>query len=316
MSNTLPKLDFTILLYNGFPFHHEMTGCILDFSAKYNINVSIVLKYIDTSWLDVYRSKYEFNVLESLPSDLDQYLFVMLLTDDDYSFPEYRINENVVCIDHYYVNRRGSIRYHLPVIPFKDNENIGLYIFPVFNYIDYNTKMNTLNLQKKPVISIIGSSGMPSDLNQLYMIENLDEFNIFIINRKIPQLFARKLPNVYLCENISAVHMFEILVSSTYVLFIHNNTPFSTAQMDNKCMTGCMPISFSTGCKLIIPKELNRLLKLNSSIEYSSGSKLILDKTPSLVDVFNERDCLASIRDKSILDLDHMKPYLEFKAAF
>lgn len=314
MSNALPKSNFTILLYNGFPFHHEMTGCILDFSAKYNINVSIVLTDIDTSWLDVYRSKYEFTVLETLPSDLSPYLFVMLLTDDDYSFPEYRINENVVCIDHYYVNRRRAIKCHLPVIPFKDNENIGLYIFPVFNYIDYNTKMNIINMQKKPVISIIGN-GMPTDLNQLSIIENLDEFNIFIINRTIPQSFARKLPNVYLCENISAVHMFEILVSSTYVLYIHKDTPFSTAQMDNKCMTGCMPISFSTGCKLIIPKELNRLLKLNSTIEYSSGSKLILDKTPSFVDVFDERERLATIRDKSILELDHMKPYLESKAA-
>jgi hypothetical protein len=174
--------------------------------------------------------------------------------------------------------------------------------------------MNIINMQKKPVISIIGN-GMPTDLNQLSIIENLDEFNIFIINRTIPQSFARKLPNVYLCENISAVHMFEILVSSTYVLYIHKDTPFSTAQMDNKCMTGCMPISFSTGCKLIIPKELNRLLKLNSTIEYSSGSKLILDKTPSFVDVFDERERLATIRDKSILELDHMKPYLESKAA-
>ena len=90
---TIPIKHNTILVYNGLSHHYEMIGFILDFAAKYDIAVSLVFTHEDEySWIDFYKSKYKFNILDSLPlqSELDHYLFVLLLTDDDLSFPEDR----------------------------------------------------------------------------------------------------------------------------------------------------------------------------------------------------------------------------------
>ena len=127
----IPIKKKEILIYNGFPFHYEMIGFMLDFCSCYNIDVSIVLKSIDISWIKLYKSKYNFNVLESLPAELDTYLFVLILADDDISFPESIINKNIVCLDHCYKNRKDLIKYYMPIMPFKNNEKI--YTFPVFN---------------------------------------------------------------------------------------------------------------------------------------------------------------------------------------
>jgi len=296
-----------ILVYNGFPFHYEMIGFILDFSNKHNIDVDLVIKYQDNSWIDLYRTKYNFNVLESLPTDLDHYLFVLLLTDDDMSFSNNLINENIVCIDHYYKNRRENIKYHIPILPFE--ENIKLYALPIFEYINYEDKINILNKRGRPVISFIGNSTIPSTIDSLSFILNLADFDIYIINRNLPQNYIN-LPNVFLFENISATQLFRLLTESTYICYLPNNTENADRQKKCQAISGSMPISFTTGCKLILPKDMNRFLKLKSIIEYSCEDKLILDKKPSLIEIFNERERLLTIRDNSIFNLKHMEMFL------
>ena len=84
-------------------------------------------------------------------------------------------------------------------------------------------------------------------------------------------------------------------------------------QKNCQSISASFPISFTTGCKLIIPEYINKFLKLNSIIEYSSKNKLILDKKPSLIETFNEREKLINIRDNSIFNLKHMKMFMEYK---
>jgi lipopolysaccharide biosynthesis glycosyltransferase len=299
-----------ILVYNGFPFHYEMIGFILDFSKKYNIEIDLVLTHFDNYWIDLYKTKYIFNVLNTLPSDLEHYLFVLLLTDDDKSFPDNIITENVVCIDHYYKNRREKIKHHIPIAPFK--EDIYLYALPIFEYINYEDKINFLNKNSRPIISFLGSSTMPYDNKSLSIIDNINDFDLYIINRNIPENYIN-LPNIFLFENIPATELFEILTRSTYICYIPNNTLNGQMQNDYKSISACIPISFTTGCKLILPKNINKFLKLKSIIEYSHETKLILNKTPSFIETFNERKKLLNIRDDSIFDLKHMKMFLECK---
>jgi len=310
----IPIKHNTILVYNGLSHHYEMIGFILDFAAKFNIDVTIVLTQEDEySWIDFYKSKYKFNILKSLPlqSELDHYLFVLLLTDDDVSFPEDYINKNTVCIHHTYKNRRKTIKYHLPIAPFE--ENIGLYSFPVFNYIDYDSKINILKTKNRPIISLIGFSRIPENIDILSMIDNLNDFDIYIINRSIPENLHDILPNACFFEQVSTSYMFELLVASTYVLYFPNNSDNVILQKNLKSISASFSLSFTTGCKLILPKEMNKFLKLTSIIEYSYGSKLKLDKTPLLLDTFNERERLVVMRDKSILDLEHMQMYFKCK---
>ena len=294
-----------ILVYNGFPFHYEMFGFILDFCNKYNIDVTIINKINDNSWLDVYRAKYKFNSLETLPpyDELNYYLFVLLLTDDDISFPDSYITRNVVCIDHMNKNRRPLIEYHIPIAPFNDIDNT--YAFPIFEYINYETKIESIKKNNRPIITFLGNSSIPhylSDINAY--ISNISDFDIYIINRTINNTI--NLPNIYLFENISAMEMFKLLTSTNYICYIPNNTHNSINQMQNLAISACLPLSFSTGCKLIIPKEINKFLKLKSAIEYTANCIFHLDTNPELIEIFKERENLINIRDAAIFNLEHI----------
>jgi len=309
---TIPIKYNKILVYSGVPFHYDVIGFILEFSKKYKIEVDLVLKYPDYLWIDFFKAQYIFNVFESLPCNINHYLFVMLLTDNDESFPDNLINGNIVCIDHYYKNRRPLIKHHIPIAPF--GENINSYALPVFEYINYHDKVKLLTQKRRPVISFVGTTTSIEDIDSLSIIDNISDFDIYIIDKYIPNKHSLNLPNTFFFEGIPAKKMFELLSESTYMCYIPNLTLLN-AHLQKNCqiVTSSIFTSFTTGCKLILPKEMNKFLKLNSIIEYSSTDKLILDKTPSLIETFNEREKLINIRDESIFDLKHMKMFLEWR---
>ena len=298
----LDKKNKKILVYNGFSFHYEMIGFILDFSNKYNIDITRVNKIMNYEWFELYIKKYKFKYLNILPSieELNDYLIILLLTDCDMSFPNSLINNKTVCIDHYYKNIRPEINYHIPIIPF--NENISNYALPIFEYIDYKTKIKILSKNKRPIITFVGDSTISDNISSLSIINNLHEFDIYIINRRIRNKNI-KLPNIYFFENIPATKMFELFISSNYICFISNDSIKAMLHYNCQSMTAAMPISFSTGCKLIIPKNMNKYLKLNSIVEYSPETPFSLDKNPSLLKTFEERNRLLSIRDNSIFTI-------------
>jgi len=307
-------LPIKILAYNGYPFHYEMCGFILEFCSKNNIEIDLYLKHMDESWIELYRKKYVFNVVDVLPCNLQDYLFVLLLTDDDTSISENMISENVVCIDHYYKNRRPLIKHHIPIAPFQ--EDIKLYSFPVFEYINYEDKIKLLSNKQRPIITFLGFSTIPYDNNTiLSLIDNTSDFDIYIINKQLHEYYKYyvNLPNIFIFENIPATKLYELLTESTYICYIPNGSINCDMQRQCHTITSSMFVSFTTGNKLIIPKDLNKFLKLSSIVEYSYGDKLILDKTPSLIETFNEREKLIHIRDNSILNLDHMKMLFESK---
>jgi hypothetical protein len=107
--------------------------------------------------------------------------------------------------------------------------------------------------------------------------------------------------------------MFDLLAKTTYMCYIPNKYILTILKNANQIITSNTHISFTTGCKLILPKFLNERLKLQSIIEYSNGDKLLLDKNPSLIDTFDERERLLTMRDETILNIKHMKLFLEYK---
>ena len=303
-----------ILIVNGFNFHYEVYGFILEFCNKYNIEATILCIGQHDEWNSIYKEKYKFNIL-TLPADIDinTYLFVLLITDDDSIINDNIINNNVVCIDHYYKNRRPSIKYHIPIISFNDYMN--KYILPVYEYIDYNTKIELLSKNKRPIISFVGSSTLPYCKDTLYKtINNIDDFDIYIISREIPKTTEfeelSKLPNVYVFEKISTKKLFKYLLSSNYMCYIPNKyNQNSIDQYNNIAMTSSLPISFTCGCKLIYPSYLNKVLQLTSIVSYDEDSSITLDIKPSIIATFQERDRLIELRDKVIFNLDHMDIY-------
>jgi hypothetical protein len=290
-----------ILIYNGFPFHYEMIGCMLEYCKKNDIHATLVNKCENEEWLHLYKQKFSFTDLSELPC-LDVFNLIVLLTDDDMTFPDSFITYRTVCIDHYYLNRRPSISHHLPISPFY--EGITQYVFPVFSYISYEEK---LTLVQRPILTFLGDATLPPNRETFKRIENIEDFDIYIINRSIGWKDYRGMENVYLFENIGAREMFSLLSKTTYLCYIPNSCKNAGEQSKNRSISACFPLSFTTGCILVFPETINTFLRLESPITYTSSIRL--ETKPCFKKTFEERERLLSIADTTInstLDKDSL----------
>ena len=281
-----------------------MIGFMLEFGKKYNIEIKVINLSHSEDWILLYREKYDFIYDDKLPSkdELKSFLFVLVLTDGDDKFSYNLIDDDTICVDHFYKSYSNIIKYHIPITIF-DDRSIG-YTLPSFNYISYEDKVSLLLKNEKPIITILGNSSYPHDFLKLQLlIKNIDEFDIQIINRKIYEV--PKIKNVKTFENINPKLMFELLSISTYLLFVPNFTIGAIEQMNLQRITASLPLSFTTGCKLIMPSKMNQNLRLKSIITYNND-QIELDLNPSLIDTFEERNIIIENSNRTILNLPHM----------
>lgn len=274
-----------ILLYNGFNFHHEMVGFMLDFALAHDIKITLVSVY-ENSWILLYKKKYDFVVLDKLPDVT--YDFTILLTEYDFSFPKHLITDKVVGIKHF-IRSHQVLPHYFNIAPFLENDT---YTFPVFKSIEYETKMEKM----KPIITFIGQHSPREE--ELTLITNLDEFDVYVLGKNIPTYTK---PNIHAIKNIPAEDMFEILFQTAYIGLLLDDNYLSVEKLNCQAISGSLPLSFTTGCKMIMPKATNKWLKLTSVIAYDGP--FCLKKDPCLRDTFLERDRLIKLRDESILDI-------------
>jgi hypothetical protein len=212
---------------------------------------------------------------------------VILLTEYDFSFPDHLVTDTVIGIKHFHLKHR-ILPHYFNIAPFGENDT---YTFPVFKYIDYETKIT----KTRPVITFIGKHSPPEE--DLSMITNIDEFDVYILGKNIHD-YTRS--NICAIKNISTENMFGILVESTYVCLMLRDDYLAQEKLNCQAISGSLPLSFTTGCKMVMPKATNRFLKLRSVIEYEGPFSL--EKNPCLRDTFLERDELIKQRDASIWD--------------
>ncbi|NBX49393.1 hypothetical protein EBT25_05480 [bacterium] len=111
-----------IAIYNGFPFHYEVIGHILEYckSREYKVTVYSVTNN-NWGWFDFYGVQ-PYPVNEYTHEKYDR---VFLLTDDDWSFP-YTPDEKITCLEHVnYQRRSGDIKR----VTFKHREGVPFIYF-------------------------------------------------------------------------------------------------------------------------------------------------------------------------------------------
>ena len=291
------KLSQKILLYNGFPFHFEMFGCVLDYAKKYNLDVDIVNTTDDNhQWFSLYEKYFTFNLYNSLSNiDVTGYHSVILLTDDDYSFPKNLVSENTICINHFHISRRNDIKYQLTISKFE--EDIDKYCFPIWNCITHEEKVNILKHNNKPIITLIGNSNIHKTNNIKKIIKNHQDFEFRLINRNIPN----NIPNfIKTYKNLNSIELFNILKQTSYVLYLQSNDTNSIDQQNNRTISGCFPLAISNGCQLIVPNGIMKPLNLKSIIYYDIDNPIQLNKITNLEKVFYDRDRLTDIKNHSL----------------
>ena len=261
------KKKIKIGVFNSFPFHYEMFGFILNYAKNNNYEVDIFTNQInDLGWIDFYRRKFNnFNIIDfnEFDGDTDNYSFFFVTTDDDSLFKTEWINDNVVCLNHYYKTRTPGFKRYLNVARFKDSELD--FIYPCYPTASYKDKV------KNNSVCVIGGGNIHNkhNIHILNRLESRDKITLNVFVRKlcetnISQLDDSKL-DINFVEDIETNEMIEVLKQSSYVLINYSLHPHRESGIS---CSGSMQLALSTLCKPIITNTSNKYLQIENALEF------------------------------------------------
>jgi mannosyltransferase OCH1-like enzyme len=301
-----------IAIYNGFPFHYELFGYIIDYCNKYNHHLSIFTNMTDTiGFFEFYKKMnlghnviiFDHKFYETAKNDFD---YTFLITDNDNNFKEDWINSKVISICHHYTKRRNCL-YNISTRDFSHLTSIEHnWAIPCF----IHTKLSDKNKKycDDEIIDIVCVGGYSYNTNTLNRLPNNKTINLHVISRSINKMSLNSLNNninLIVYEKISAIQMYEIVKNSHFV-FVDNTENID--HITGKSMSGSIPISFSCLTPLIISKQNNELYKFKNVIEFE------LNKNDNIELKNIDYDLLNNEREEMILQFENIvDSYIESK---
>jgi hypothetical protein len=286
--NKMNKLS-KIAIFNGFPFHYEMFGYICHFAKNNNYHVDIYTnKKNNMGFLDFYITVFKnISIFNSHIYDpKNNYKFIFVTTDDDLFFKKEWINEKVICINHYYEIRNHEFKRYINVAKFLDSRLD--YAIPCYPLINPNEK------QKNKIVTIIGGGEFYNNI----IIKRVNCETLNVISRVIHTSFD-DFPftvNTYTSADTSMI--IETLKNSSYVFL----SP--TTHVDfivGKRTSGVIGLAFTTLCKIIISKQLNKILDFKNCLEYDLDSTEPIQLTdPDFEKIAEEREMYIHSFDRIV----------------
>jgi hypothetical protein len=274
-------MKFAIL--NGLYMHYEMFGYIIHFCKCYEHTLTIFSTSESHGWNIFYKqlfSETEWKSYELFKYEHNNYDYIFLTTDDDFTFADIiHTKKNVFCIDHYYQNRRPQIQleYHLATRPFSiEYRKWALPCYPIIKTVEdkmYAIKDKQLLSNDIHIVIIGGGDYIMSSINRISSSYNII---LHVISRDEPIIFFdfNKNFTVFTHSNISTIQMMNILTYSSYILC---DITRHKQHIDGLSMSGSIPISFSTLNKLIISNKNNNYYKFNSVITFDTDSTSLIE---------------------------------------
>ena len=226
-----------IAAYNGFPFHYEMFGYVIDYCVDKNIELTIYttsdnnmdwLKF----YLDTYGSCFKLKNNKSFQIE-NEYDKIILLTDDDKSFKDEWIKilgPKMICVDHDKMNRRDSIETHIGT-RFLINRPCLDWVLPIYRMIDTETKKS---ISTKTVI-VIGN--VNTRYFKLKQFEDFENINFILIDRYLNINGYNGYKNVSCYNSISTIDMLNTIKCSDYI-YISDNEDFISSKISSSIPLG------------------------------------------------------------------------------
>ena len=265
-----------IAIFNGFAFHYEMFGYIIDYCLSKNIELDIyTVNVYDINWLEYYNLFFHKNI-NYYPINRFNYIIndynVVILTTDDEKLYNIELNKNkLICIDHCYNNRRPYVPIHIGTRFYHTRPDLD-YALPVYRIMRLQNKKELLKNVKQTNILCIGKYNCQDTIDTLKKrFNNFNELNFIFIDRYLNDFCTLDEPNIKKYNRLNTVNMIGLLAQSHYVYI-------SMVHLDHiaKSMSGAIPLAFNCLCQLIMPKEMNKYYNFKSAITYTKNESITL----------------------------------------
>jgi len=288
-----------IAIYHGFQnFHFEMIGYVLDYLITFNYDFSLYshCNIFSFHWMKFYNELFnKYKIIWNNPNNFDSnnYDYVFLLTDDDFSF----ITNNkikIICIEHVDYIRRLHVYLRIGT-RFFHNRPECLWALPSFQVLTINEKLNILQNENKINVAVLGKN-QPNSFNLLKnLFINFSDINFYLIGKEIDNVkeIFKYNDNVKIYNNCLTIIMLNILKKCHYVLCLDI---FKSEHYTKQAISASIPLSFSFGCQLIIPQHWQIYYNFKSIISYETN-ELLLSKNINLDYIYEEQNDLISHRN-------------------
>lgn len=295
-----------LAIFNSLPFHFEMFGYIIHFCKTKGYSLTIYSPSEKSGWREFYTQMFPDLVWRS--TDLyflekPLYTYTILTTDDDHGILESIIkNIKVLCIDHYYKNRRPSIdiSHHIATRPF--SMNYRPWALPCYPIIGSSEKKALISKPSEFLDVVILGGSNDYSVEQICRLKSDSKIRLHVIARNVNRALLASLEKDFtLCiyQSISTQEMITILKGSKYVMA---DVTTNKDHITGLSMSGSIPLAFSTLNSLILSKENNKLYEFQTAVTFDLDSKdpiiikneidegelnMIQDERKSLVESFH-----------------------------
>jgi hypothetical protein len=258
-----------ICIVNGFPFHYEMFGYIIEYCVHRRMPLDI---YTETKnnygWLSFYEnnvcSLIKFYPISKFTVN-NSYRRVILTTDDDPVLKDEWITEKIIAIDHNENLRRPRIKYHISTRWFESRPTTD-YILPAFRLITLEEKQRF----SRPAVVCLGGNTELSIAKFKKLFSNFETTEFWFVDRKAEPKKFREYPNIHCVKQMDTTEMLDLCKKSHW-MFISDEKKTHM----KKSMSAAIMLGFSCLCRILMTAEMNVNYKYKSVQE--STNTIMLD---------------------------------------
>jgi len=278
-----------LAIHNGFPFHYEMFGYIIEYCITKGIKLDIyTLTMQENGWINFYMLVFpdiRFFDIQAYNPDND-YSKVILTTDYDATFQDRYFSqdwasEKYICINHSSKNNQPKIVNQIGTRFFPARPSLN-FIIPVYPLIDIESKKQI----SKPRMICLGAN-CPKNMQIFEAIfpkfREMDIYCIDFFSRITASSFYSPYPNIKSIYALDTLELIKIMRESDYMYI--SEDPYKCKITES--MSGAIPLAFNCLCQLIMPERMNEYFKLKSVITYDYKNPVVLS-APSVKGVDDE----------------------------
>lgn len=267
-----------VAIFHGFPtIHFEMLGYMYDYCLKRGLDFD-VFAHTNLEWKAYYDASFGVQKAWCAPSEFhacfSAYDKIVLLTDDDPFFPKscfQQCGSKIISIEHCASVRNGAVD---AVAARVRTHPCGANLWAIPCYCGEQSeplKENGLHVAIVGVSTVVSHVGVLRDL----FPANFEKVTFHIVNYRVPphlQRMAAEHPNVRVYGGMPAGDMVAMLRGCSYLLNTLGSRDYYTS-----VMTGSIPLAYTTGCRLILPREAIGHMALTTplALEEVAGMELL-----------------------------------------
>jgi hypothetical protein len=238
-----------VAVINGFHFHYEMIGHVLDYCKNKLIEVDCYTNMqSDMGWFSLYNEYYNISQWFSLSNFIpSKYEYTFILTDDDGFYNKsWNTQTKIIVIEHCSTRQLKlpayktlQIRQFNHRIPQSDP---NAWVVPIWDFRP-SDKYTDLT------VTCIGGCSPRNKTDLTSIFSNFIKIQFNIINRY--NVFDTSLPNVKIYNSIDTNEMLTIAAKSHYILLLPN---YNSSHKDIS-MSASIPIAYSVGTPILMSQS-------------------------------------------------------------